>query len=367
MTTVNLDRIVTRAIEIQQIPAPTFNEFERSTYLHDQFASAGLKDVSIDELGNVYGRSQRSEGPHLIVSAHLDTVFPANTPLDIQRQGSRLIGPGIGDNAIALAMMIEVADTFAMQDRMKGSVWFVGNVREEGLGNLEGMHRVVDRFEGHVKAYLVLEGMGIGHIYHRGLQVQRYRISVETPGGHAWIHAGQASAIHTLLQIGSEITRMPRPAAGQSSVNVGTIQGGTSINTISSHAQLDLDLRSEVSESLEQLDVQLKQILARYQSEDVKVTKQHIGSRPGGEIPADHKLVRLACDALKAADVAECCLGIASTDANVPLSKGFPSVCVGLTQGGDAHTTHEYIDLETIPNGYIMLMHLLEGALENAD
>jgi di/tripeptidase len=150
-------------------------------------------------------------------------------------------------------------------------------------------------------------------------------------------------------------------------VNVGTIQGGTSINTISSHAHLDLDLRSEVPEALDEFDLHLEQIFARYQSGDVKVTKQHIGSRPGGEIPAAHGLVRLACNALKAADVAECRLGIASTDANVPLSKGFPSICVGLTQGGDAHTTHEYIDLETIPNGYIMLMHLLQGALDGDD
>lgn len=363
----NIDRVISRAIEIQQIPAPTFDELERSAYLQDKFESTGLLEVSTDELGNVYGRTQNFDGPTILVSAHLDTVFPVDTPLNIQRQGSRLIGPGIGDNAIALAMMLEAAHSVMKQARARGSVWFVGNVREEGLGNLEGMHRVVERFNGHVSAYIVLEGMGIGHIYHRGLQVQRYRISVETPGGHAWIHAGQPSAIHTLLQIGSKITSMQRPDSGQSSLNVGTIQGGTSINTIASYAQLDLDLRSEVPETLAELERQLAQIFAGYQAGDVSIRMQQIGSRPGGGIPADHPLVRLACEALAEAEVADCHLGIASTDANVPLSQGFPAVCVGLTHGGDAHTTREYIDLDTIPNGYAMLMKFLEGALDREE
>jgi acetylornithine deacetylase/succinyl-diaminopimelate desuccinylase-like protein len=314
----------------------------------------------MDDLGNVYGRTPGASKPSLAVSAHLDSVFPDDTNLDLRTSGSDLIGPGIGDNAIALALMLETAEAF-INNPPYDSIWFVGNVREEGLGNLEGMHQVVARFGDQISFYIVLEGMGLGHIYHRGLQVKRYRISVETPGGHAWIHAGQESATHTLIQIGSEIIQISRPDDIKSSLNIGTIQGGTSINTIADHASFDLDLRSEVPGVLSDLEQTMQKIIHQHRSDNVTVKVEVIGRRPGGEIPTDHDLVRLACRALDVADVSDCILGIASTDANVPLSKGIPAICVGLTQGGQAHTTREYIDIETVPNGYKMLDFLIRG------
>ncbi|MGD8552984.1 MAG: M20/M25/M40 family metallo-hydrolase [Anaerolineales bacterium] len=359
----DVDRVISRAIAIQQIPGPTFEEARRSEYLQEQFTDMGLDDVSVDSLGNVFGRTPAPERPILAVSAHLDSVFPLDTNLDIKTSGSDLIGPGIGDNAIALALMLEIAEQFMETPPAKG-LWFVGNVREEGLGNLEGMHQVVTHFGEQVRSYIVLEGIGLGHIYHRGLQVQRYRISVETQGGHAWIHAGQESAIHTLIQIGSEIISIPRPVSTQSSLNVGKIHGGTSINTIADSAYFDLDLRSKVDGVLEQLEGRIENIIRQYRSDTATVNLEIIGHRPGGEISADHKLVQLACQALSAGEVNECILGIASTDANVPLSKGIPAICVGLTQGGNAHTPREFINTDTLSNGYKMLEFLLRGALE---
>lgn len=359
----NLDRIVTHAIEIQQIPSPTFEEHERAAYIERHFSSAGLEKVSIDELGNVYGRIGALEGPHIVVSAHLDSVFPADTPLDIKRHGSELIGPGIGDNAIALALMLEFAIEHAGTELPGGGCWLVGNVREEGLGNLEGMHRVTERLGENATGFIVLEGIGLGHVYHRGLHVNRYRISVQTPGGHAWIHAGQASAIHTLIDIGSDINRMDRPADVQSSLNIGTIRGGTSINTIASAASFDLDLRSEAPSALIDIGKQLEAILDQHRSEDVVVKSEVIGHRPGGGISSQHRLVQSALEALEVGEVIDCKLGIASTDANVPLSQGYPAICIGLTKGGHAHTIREHIEINTIPNGYKVLSHLVNGAL----
>lgn len=359
----NLDRIVTHAVEIQQIPGPTFEEGERSAYLERHFHSAGLEQISIDDLGNVYGRVGSSNGAHIVVSAHLDSVFPSDTELRVRRQGSDLIGPGIGDNAIALSLMLELAIEAAENTYPSGGFWVVGNVREEGLGNLEGMQRVTTRFGGWVKGFIVLEGIGLGHIYNRGLHVNRYRISVETQGGHAWIHAGQASAIHTLLELGADISRMDRPEDVQNSLNIGTVRGGTSINTIASSASFDLDLRSESPSVLIDIGKRLETTLEQHRSEEVVIKSEVIGHRPGGEIPSEHELVQLAREALRAGEVTDFKIGIASTDANVPLSQGYPAICVGLTKGGYAHSMREYIDINTIPNGYKVLDYLVQGAL----
>lgn len=356
--------MLTHAIEIQQIPAPTFSESERSAYIAEKFHSLGLQQVTIDRLGNVFARTLGGDDPRLVLTAHLDTVFPPGTRLDIHREGTLLVGPGIGDNAIALACMLEIAEAYNGENHNNAGLWLVANVREEGLGNLEGMYNVVEKFEDRVSAYIVLEGMGLGHIYHRGLHVQRYRIAVETQGGHAWIHAGRESAIHRLMMIGAEVTEIPRPQHIQTSLNIGSVLGGTSINTIASTAHFDLDLRSESAEVLGDLQSDLEGVLKKYQTDEVTVRSEIIGHRPGGEIPAEHELVRLACEATEAGEVTECLLGIASTDANVPLSKGYPAVCIGLSQGGHAHTAQEFIDIETIPNGYRLLDHLIQGALK---
>jgi tripeptide aminopeptidase len=360
----NLDRLIANASEIQQIPAPTFSEAARSAFTEQAFKRVGLLDVSVDDLGNVFGRIGAKLEPSVVVSAHLDSVFPLDIPLEIHRDGSLLIGPGIGDNAIAIAYILEIADSLIMDEPLDGCIWFVANVREEGLGNLQGMHKVVDRFGAGVNAYIVLEGLGLGHIYHRGLYVRRYRVSVETQGGHAWIHAGRSSAIHNLVAIGAEVVQLPKPENVQTSLNIGSIKGGTSINTIAGSASFDLDLRSEEPGVLNNIERHLQKICRRYQSSDVKVKQELIGNRPGGGISHDHALVHLTCEALQAGEITECKLGIASTDANVPLSKGYPAVCVGLTQGGHAHTTEEYIDIETIPHGYKMLHHLILNALK---
>jgi len=354
----DLDRLINRAIEIQSIPAPTFHESKRALFLKNAFEDANLKNIELDDIGNLYGLIPGSSNQPTIVSAHLDTVFPMDTPLDSRRDGNRIYGPGIGDNSIALAALVELALDLSSK-KLKHDLWLVANVCEEGLGNIRGMQEVVNRFQDQPRAYLILEGMALGCIFHKGLQVKRYRITVETAGGHSWAHAGRPSAIHTLFKLGSEIIDTSLPADQRTTLNVGVITGGTSINTIANQASLELDLRSEGDAQLDNLDRTIKDLCHDFRQDEVTIKITMIGERPGGSLPADHPLIKAACKALKSAGVRESRLDVGSTDANAPLSRGYPAICIGLTRGDGAHTPQEYIEISPIEKGYKALMNLI--------
>ena len=194
------DRILDLAIQIQQIPAPTFNEGRRAVFIRNQFEAEKLTDIQVDSLGNVTARLRGSGfSPPVVVTAHSDTVFPIDTDLSISRKGDKIYGPGIGDNSLGVAGLFGLL--WHLQERttiLPGDLWLVSNVCEEGLGDLKGMRAVIDRFKDQPLAYIVVEGMALGQIYHRGLGVQRYRISATTEGGHSWVDFGKPSAIHEL-------------------------------------------------------------------------------------------------------------------------------------------------------------------------
>ena len=247
-----LDRLLVLAIRIQQIPAPTLDEKQRAEFVREQFVNEGLQDVSGDSAGNVFGRlaGKGTERP-LIISAHLDTVFPRNTSLHSTRQEERIYGPGIGDNSLGVASLFGLLWLIRQRDlELAGDIWLVANVGEEGLGDLRGMKAVVERFGSEVQAYLVLEGTALGHIYHRAIGVQRYRVRMRTVGGHSWSDYGQPSAIHELAQLVTQITALPVPVSPRTTLNVGLISGGTGINVLAAEAMLELDLRSEAIEAL---------------------------------------------------------------------------------------------------------------------
>lgn len=354
----DLDRLITRAIEIQSIPASTFNESKRALFLKNAFEDANLKNIELDAVGNLYGLIPGSSNRPIIVSAHLDTVFPEDTLLDSRRDGNRIFGPGIGDNSIALATLVELALDLS-SEKLERDIWLIANVCEEGLGNIRGMQEVVNRFQDQPRAYIVLEGMALGNIYHKGLRVKRYRITVETAGGHSWAHAGRPSAIHTLFKLGSEIIDTSLPGDRRTTLNVGIISGGTSINTIANQASLELDLRSEGDAQLDTLVRAIKDLCHDYNQDEITVKITMIGERPGGSLPVEDPLIEAACKALKSAGVLECRLDVGSTDANAPLSRGYPAICIGLTRGGDAHTPHEYIEISSIEKGYTALKNLI--------
>jgi acetylornithine deacetylase/succinyl-diaminopimelate desuccinylase-like protein len=353
-------RIIDLAIAIQQIPAPTFHEGDRADFVRLRFSEEGLGDVEKDEVGNVFGRLNGIEsGRELVISAHLDTVFLPNIDLHVKREAGRILAPGIGDNSIGIASLFGLV--WALREHsqiLPGDLWLVANVCEEGLGNLRGMRGVVDRFGFHPLAYIVLEGMALGQVYHRGLGVRRYRITVRTPGGHSWIDFGQPSAIHELTTLSTRIAALEPPRLPRTTLNIGIISGGTSVNTIAAEAMLELDLRSEDAGTLEVLSRQVEQIVLLAQKPGVSVTAEIIGQRPSGELSADHPLVTLALDCLRCAGV-EAHLNTGSTDANLPLSRGLPSVTIGLTTGGRAHTVQEFINLAPLVKGMDQALRLV--------
>jgi acetylornithine deacetylase/succinyl-diaminopimelate desuccinylase-like protein len=359
-------RLLDLTIEIQQIPAPTFAEAQRAQFVKRLFEAESLSDISMDAVGNVYARLPGTgNGKPLIVSAHLDTVFPIETDLALSVREDRIIAPGIGDNSLGVAALLGLVWLLRESGKdLPGDLWLVANVCEEGLGDLHGMRAVVDRFGADVVAYLVIEGLSLGYIQHQGLGVQRYRVTVKTAGGHSWSDYGQPSAIHELSRLVTQLTAIPAPSEPRTTVNVGRIGGGTSINAIAAEAWLELDLRSEsprvlteMAQSVEQL-VERANILPGTGKPDVRVEAEVIGQRPAGELPSEHSLVRLAKDCLKEQGI-EPKLMIGSTDANVPLSRGLPALVLGVTNGAGAHTTGEFIHTEPVERGMQQLVQFV--------
>ena len=358
-----LTALLKLAVQIQQIPAPTFAEAQRLAFLLGRFRAEPSLEVEQDALGNLYARWPGSSAARpLVVSAHCDTVFPPDTDLNVHHTNETIHGPGIGDNSIAVAALFGLLWALRQEDfTPPGDIWLVANVCEEGLGDLKGMRAVVDRFGDAPAAYLVLEGMALGQIYYRGLGVQRYRITVETRGGHAWGDYGAPSAVHELAALITQLTALPIPSQPRASLNVGVIHGGTSVNTLAPRAWLELDLRAERPETLNRLIQQVETIIRKARRPGVQVTAEVIGRRPAGEIRPDHPLVKKAVKALQEQGL-QAMLTSGSTDANIPLSRGLPCVCVGLTRGGGAHTVHEYIETAPLQKGLAALTNLVKGA-----
>jgi acetylornithine deacetylase/succinyl-diaminopimelate desuccinylase-like protein len=346
-----IDYVLDLTCTIQQIPAPTFREEARAEFLTEQFESLHLKDVERDTTGNVLGRLPGGSGRPLVVSAHMDTVYPLGTELGLQRTKDRIKGPSIGDNSLGLAAVVALGRLLQEEKvDLPGDLWLVGNIAEEGLGNLKGIEAVVDRFGNRPVAYLVIEGMGLGNVLHRGLGVERYKIVIQTPGGHSWVDYGQPSAIHEISALVTRIAALRLPENPCTTLNVGIIHGGTSINTIAAHAWLELDLRSEDSAILAQLVGQVHQLVRGVQHQNVRASIEQIGKRQAGGLPAYHPLVELAARTLTGLGI-EPHLDIASTDANLPLSRGYPSICIGITLGNNAHSHEEYILTAPVENG----------------
>jgi len=271
-----------------------------------------------------------------------------------------MTGPGIGDNAIGIAGLIEIARTLTHQkDPPSGDIWLVGNVGEEGLGNLVGMRQVVNRFKARVKAYLVLEGIGLGMIQNAALGIHRYKIEVTTPGGHAWSNYGDPSAIHELIAVSSKILSVKLPGNPRSSINIGSISGGDSINSIANHAELQIEIRSEDETILESLSRTIHKIATQKVQTEVKSIITEIGDRPSGRMNESAAIIVAAQTALRSMGIIPM-FAISSSDASLPISLGYPATCVGITTGRKVHTPHETIDLNAIPRGMTQIFHIIE-------
>lgn len=354
------ERIAELAVAVQQIPAPTGAEAVRASWVEKQFRQMKLADVSQDSVYNVYGRIPgQSATPALVVTAHTDTVFPANTDLSVRYDEEKgfVYGPGVGDNSTGVAALLCLIETLRGLPQPPVDIWFVANTGEEGLGDLKGMRAAVDLLESKMGAAIVLEGMGLGRVVHSALGSRRFRIRASAPGGHSWSDFGTASAVHTLALLAADITRLEVPEEPRTTFNIGRIEGGRSINTIAQDAWLELDLRSEEPLALENVVGDVMEMVSNYktaiwQKRGVTVETELIGDRPPGSIPISHPLTQAAVEALQeTGHEREIELRMSSTDANIPLSRGIPAVCVGITHGGGAHRLEEWIEKEPLGRG----------------
>ena len=353
-----------QAIAIQQIPAPTFHEAQRSAYVADQFRSLDLALVETDPLHNVYGLwlGDDQKAPAAMITAHTDTVFSVETDLTTRTDGALIYGPGLGDNSIGVAALLGIAYALRHQYiQPDGNIWLVATVGEEGLGDLCGMKAAFARLKPYVQSVINLEGLAFEHVYHAGIAVRRLHITAHTEGGHSWLNFGRASAIHGIVQLGARITTLQPPAAPRTTYNIGLIEGGQSINTIASTASLWLDIRSEDQATLAEFERQIRAEVEALTTSELRFTIEVVGDRPAGRLSPEHPLVQGALAALSQLGVTGV-LETGSTDANIPLAAGCPAVTVGLTRGGNAHRLDEYVNTEPLSAGLRQLILLALAA-----
>lgn len=356
--------VVAQALAIQQIPAPTFHEKQRAAHVARLFRQLGLQDVATDELMNVCGRlpGASSTLPGVMVCAHLDTVFPVETDLSTRRENELIYGPGLGDNSIGVAALLGLARTLGQTGtRPERDLWLVATSCEEGLGDLKGMRAVFERLQQHTALVINLEGLALGHIYHAGIAVQRLHITARGPGGHSWAHFGRPSAIHHLMKLGARLTEIELPASPRTTYNIGMIEGGHAINVIAAEAALWLDMRSEGLGALDALRRQVYENISALQTDELQFAIEVVGDRPSGSIPASHPLVAGAQAALECISESAL-LASGSTDGNIPLAQGCPTVTIGVTRGGNAHRLDEYIETRFVAPGLQQIITLVLAA-----
>ncbi|HEX4947942.1 MAG TPA: M20/M25/M40 family metallo-hydrolase [Blastocatellia bacterium] len=353
-------------IRICEIPAPPFQEQERGSYFAARFAALGLSDVHTDAIGNVIGfRHGASDTPLLVVSAHLDTVFPESTNVQVKRQGTRLCAPGIGDNGAGLAALLAMVELLNAGDfALRGSLAFVATVGEEGEGNLRGARYLFMEGElaHRISAFISFDGPGAEFITHQALGSRRYRITLAGPGGHSWSDFGVVNPVHALGRLVARLADYPAPHEPRTTYNVGRIEGGDSVNVIPERARLDVDLRSTNESQLTNLEefllreiqhaIRAENVLRAASGQSLRSDVQLIGHRPSGAISSHSPLVKLAVEASQAVGIKPI-LNCASTDANIPISLGIPAITIGAGgTGGDAHRLNEWYDPTGRETGY---------------
>jgi tripeptide aminopeptidase len=390
-------------MEMARIAAPPFSESARAAWLAERFREVGLDDVRIDDVGNVFGvhpgsgqvssgqissgqisSGQLSSGQinsgqigagqtdslrprvsqrYVALSAHIDTVFPANTPLNIRQTGSRLYGPGVSDNGAGVTAMLAIAALMrAVRVRHALPFVFIGNVGEEGEGDLRGMRHIFStpRWKDSIAYSVVLDGAGADTIVAEALGSRRFEIIVRGPGGHSWSDFGAPNPIVILAKAVETFTATPVPTAPKTTFNIGVIRGGTSVNSIPESASMKVDIRSTSMAEMERLEQTLRLALSRAVEEEMLTAEMRssaqkrpsgvncevvaIGNRPAGELMKGARILHVirAVDAQlnNASQVQR-----ASTDANIPLSLGLEAIAIGGGgSGGGAHTLQEWFD-----------------------
>jgi tripeptide aminopeptidase len=351
--------VIELTARIAAVSSPTGDEGAKSLLVEQLFAREGLL-AERDEIGDVVARVQGRIPPatgarSLLIAAHIDTVFPKETPLEIVQIAGRLIGPGVGDNSVAVAAVIMLKALLREAGEVPAvDVLVTGNVGEEGLGNLRGIREVMSNLP-EIGAVIALEGHNLGRVTHVAVGSRRLRITARGPGGHSWGDFGRPNAIHGLSRLIAELDAIPLPRTPKTTLSVGTIKGGVSVNTIAPEASCLLDLRSTDETALRRLCERVERLAGKARKEDgFSFEVETIGERPAGIVPTESPIVKVAARTLSVLNV-EPSFDASSTDANVPIAASVPAVCIGLTTGGNVHRTDEFIDLDPVPAGLAQL------------
>lgn len=347
--------VIDQQIALCQVPAPPFGEARRAEVYRKALADLGLQQVRIDAEGNVIGvRPGRAARPNVVISAHLDTVFPEGTDVSVTKDGPRLRGPGIGDDCRGLAVLLGVAR--ALQEHKvetPGTITFVGTVGEEGLGDLRGVkHLFATSLAHQVDRFVSIDGSGVG-IVNGGVGSLRYRVTFRGPGGHSYGAFGMANPVHAMGRAIATLSDLRVHARPRTTFNVGRVGGGTSVNAIAFESWMEVDLRSESPDTLVDLDRRFTEAVAAAVTAEnerwsnpvtVSVETKLVGDRPAGRTSDTADIVVAALSVNRALGLrAE--LGTSSTDANTPMSLGIPAITVGGGgRGQGAHSLEEAFD-----------------------
>ena len=357
------DRFVRELVELTEIPAPPFGESARAAAYLEMLREAGLEEVQQDAIGNVMGlRRGAGAGPLLAVAAHLDTVFPPETDVTVQRAGTRLTAAGIGDDTAGLAAVLAVVRAMAAAGiSTVADILFIGNVGEEGPGDLRGVKYLFREgpYRDRIARFISVESGGQATITNGALGSKRYRVAFRGPGGHSY---GAFGLVNPAFAMAGAITRFAAiavPEAPKTTLSVGIVRGGTSVNSIPFETSMDVDMRSESPEELDKLveaflsamdeAVDEENVTRSVAEGPIVLDMELIGDRPSGLTPARTPLVQAALEAARAFG-SEPSLRTSSTDANLPISLGIPAITIGRGGlGGRSHSLDEWVDVEREP------------------
>ncbi len=350
------DEALALLLELAVIPAPSNHEEKRAEFCRGWLEKQGAQGVYIDEALNViYPLGDTGTNPLVVYMAHSDVVFPDTTPLPLTVEADRICCPGIGDDSANVAALLLAAKYLAetgLQPTDTG-VLLVVNAGEEGLGNLKGSRKIMEQYGSRVREFVSLDG-GYHYGADQAVGSHRYRIAIDTEGGHSYGAFGNRNAIAYLASLIDTLYTMKVPPMGRTTYNVGTISGGTSVNTIAQHAEMLYEYRSDNRQSLELMRQHLTAAVEFYRAKGVQVTVELVGDRPcSGDVPTEAQAALNArvTAAVQAHYNVTPGFGPSSTDCNIPLSMGVPAVCIGCYEGHGAHTREEYLLTESLHPG----------------
>ena len=355
------DRVIREIIAINEVAAPPFKESERAKLFAQMLRETGLQGVEIDPEGNVLGlRKGTGSGPLVAIAAHLDTVFPEGTDVRVKREGNRLLGPGVGDNSRSLAVLLSIIRALdEAKVQTTGDILFIGDVGEEGPGDLRGMRYLFQkgRYKDRIRMFVSVDGAGSGSdIVNGALGSRRYHVVFRGPGGHSYGAFGLVNPTYAMAKAIDRLSKISVPSTPRTTYNVGVVGGGTSVNSIPNEVWMDVDLRSESPQQLHKLAEEfIKQMNSAADDENrarstnqgkISVEAKVIGERPSGITAVDSPIVKLAAAAVNKFGFSPT-YSVGSTDSNLPISLGVPAITVDSGgSGGRAHALDEWINVE---------------------